>query len=66
MKQSSEAALKLDPIFAEMWRFTEERTGDLSLWPNVKAFFRPMDWSEMSEDERDEYCRAAVEGLSAQ
>jgi hypothetical protein len=64
VKQSFEAMFRLDPIFAETWRFTERRTDDLTLWPNVKAFFRPMTWSELSEGERDEYCRARVEGLS--
>ena len=33
----------------------------LYLWLNVKKYFQPLDWSDMTEEERDEYCRLAID-----
>lgn len=35
----------------------------LELWSltDWREFFRPLEWNEMSEEERDEYCRERLE-----
>lgn len=44
----------------DMWR--ERASRSAMLWPNVRKVFQPLAWSEMTDEEQEEYCLRALIG----